>query len=244
MLISTSLSKSALRKLTKDEAIALTLECQGKFDNTLSNINEELSELRNDFIKIESELSISKHVYIKLHERVVALERQCWGISKYSRRECLKITGVPDSIRIDDLEETTLKIFDKLDVAIDSSNIEDCHWLKRKKVIIKFARRKDANHIRKNKNKLKGMNLCSTGVNNPVFINSLCSYHKMLWRTCKKLWSNKYIHAFWVSYGILRLKLTVSGRVHVITHSQGLDENELLWYKQYIPFLFVLFNFT
>ena len=49
----------------------------------------------------------------------------------------------------------------------------------------------------------------------------------------QKLWSNKYIHAFWVSNGTLRLKLTASGRVHVIiTHSQYLDqlfpENELL----------------
>ena len=57
--------------------------------------------------------------------------------------------------------------FDKLDVAIDPSDIEDCHWLKShgpKKVIITFARRKDANLIRKNKNKLKGMNLCSVGI--------------------------------------------------------------------------------
>ena len=171
-----------------------------------------------------------------MHERVVVLERQCWGNSQYSRRECLEITSIPDSVSNDDLEETTIKIFDKLDMATDPSNIEDCHWLKSngsKKVIIKFARRKDANLIRKNKNKLKGMNLCSIGVNNPVFINdSLCSYYKMLWRKCKKLWSNKYIHAFWVSNGILRLKLTVSGRVYVITHSQDLDElfpeNELL----------------
>ena len=48
----------------------------------------------------------------------------------------------------------------------------------------------------------------------------------------KKLCSNKYIHAFCLSSGILRLKLTASGRVHVITDSQDLDElfpkNELL----------------
>ena len=102
-----------------------------------------------------------------------------------------------------------------------------------KKVIIKFARRKDAHLIRKNKNKLKGMNLCSTGINNAVFINdSLCSYYKMLWRNFKKLWSSKYIYAFWVSNGTLRLKLTASVSVHIITHSQDLDElfpgNELL----------------
>ena len=122
-----SLSEAALRKLTKDEVIALTLEYQAKFDNTLSNINQELSELRNDFKKIESELSVSKTVNSKLHEQVVALGRQCCGNNQYSRRKCLEITGVPGSVSNDDLEETTIKIFDKLDVATDSSNIDDCH---------------------------------------------------------------------------------------------------------------------
>ena len=96
-----------------------TLKYQAKFDNTLSNINKELSELSNDFKKIESELSISKNLNNKLHKRVVELERQCWGYNQYYRRECLENTGVPDSISNDDLEETTIKIFDKLDVAID-----------------------------------------------------------------------------------------------------------------------------
>ena len=226
-----SLSEATLRKLTKDEMIALTLEYQAKFDNALSNINKELTELRNDFKKIESELSVSKSVNSKLHERVVSLERQCWGNSQYSRRECLEITGIPDSIGNDDLEETTIKIFDKLDVAIDPSKTEDCHWLKSngpKKVIIKFARRKDANLIRKNKNKLKGMNLCSIGVNNPVF-TKIASVHIT---RCYGENAKNSIHAFWVSNGILRLKLTASGRVYVITHSQDLDElfpeNELL----------------
>ena len=95
-------------------------------------------------------------------------------------------------------------------MAIDPSDIENCHWLKSngpKKVIIKFARRKDANLIRKNKNKLKGMNLCSIGINNPVFINdSFCSYYKMLWCKCKKLWSSKYIN---VSNGTLNESVCV-----------------------------------
>ena len=67
-----SLSEAALRKLTKDEVIAMGLEYQAKFNKTLSNINKELSELRNDFKKIESELSVIKNVNSKLHERVVA----------------------------------------------------------------------------------------------------------------------------------------------------------------------------
>ena len=93
-----SLSEAALRKLTKDEVIILTLEYQSKFDNTIFNINKELSQLRSDFKKIESELSVSKNVNSKLHELVVALERQCWGNNQYSRCECLEIFVVPDSV--------------------------------------------------------------------------------------------------------------------------------------------------
>ena len=47
-----SLSEAALRKIAKDAVIALTLECQAKSDNHLSSINKELSELRNDFKKL------------------------------------------------------------------------------------------------------------------------------------------------------------------------------------------------
>ena len=118
-----SLSEAALRKLKKDEMIALTLKFQAKFDKTFSNINRELSVLRNNFKKIESELSVSKNVSSKLHERVIALERNCWGNNQYSRRECLEITGIPDSVSNDDLEKNTIKFFDKLNVTIGPSKI-------------------------------------------------------------------------------------------------------------------------
>ena len=67
----------------------------------------------------------------------------------------------------------------------------------------------------------------------------IASVHIIKCRKCKKLWSSKYIHAFWVSNGTLRLKLTENGRVHIITHSQDLDElfpeNELLNDEQQVP---------
>ena len=70
------------------------------------------------------------------------------------------------------------------DVTIGLSYIEDCHSLKSngpKKGIIKFVKRKHANYIRKNKNKLKGINISLIGINDLVFINdSLWSYYKML----------------------------------------------------------------
>ena len=50
---------------------------------------------------------------------------------------------------------TVLGIFQKLDVMVDPSNIEDCHWIKSdkgpKKIILKLSRRKDANAKRLSK---------------------------------------------------------------------------------------------
>ena len=43
-----SLSEAALRKLTNDEVIALTLKYQAKFDNILSNINKELQRFQKN----------------------------------------------------------------------------------------------------------------------------------------------------------------------------------------------------
>ena len=48
-----SLSESALKKLSKDEVIALTLEYQNMFDSTLTNINKEISDLRQNYEKIQ-----------------------------------------------------------------------------------------------------------------------------------------------------------------------------------------------
>ena len=114
----------------------------------------------------------------------------------------------------------------KLDVKIDSSNIEDCHWLLskgRERAIIKFLKRKDANRIHHCKKNWKGMNLSSLGIFSPVFNYSLCQYYKMLWQKCKKLLTNKFIDSFWVSNGSIRLRVENKNRPCVITHISDLE---------------------
>ena len=164
-----SLSEATLKKLSKDEVINLLLDYQNKFETTLTRMNtdllglrQDLSDLKKNYIKLESELSVARQVNNKLKEHIVSLE----------------ITGIPDKTDQKDLENTALNLFRKLDVEIDSSNIEDCHWLPSKwpkRAIIKFSKRKEANRIRHCKKNLKGMDLTSLGISSPVFINdSLC----------------------------------------------------------------------
>ena len=100
-------------------------------------------------------------------------------------------------------------------------------------MIVKISKRKGASKIRFSKRKLKDIDLSSTGINNPVYINdSLCTYYKMLWRKCKSLQMNKLIHSFWVTNGSIRLRTAENGRTNVITHLSDLEElfpgNELL----------------
>ena len=93
-----SLSESALKKLSKDEIVALALDYQKKFDSDLAGINKELTDLRQNYEKLESELSVTRNVNARLTEQLVKLERQCWSNSQYSRRECLELSGLPESL--------------------------------------------------------------------------------------------------------------------------------------------------
>ena len=205
--------------------------------STLTGIRNELSDLKKAFEKLGSDLSVARQVNSVLRERVTSLERQCWSNSQYSRRECLELTGIPETSDNNTLESTVLKIFDRLEVKVDLSNVKDCHWISSKngpkRVIVKVSKRKDASKICSSKRKLKDMDLTSIGITKPVYINdSLCTYYQMLWRKCKSLQTNKLIHSFWVTNVSIRLRTVENGRTNVITHLSDLEDlfpgNELL----------------
>ena len=116
---------------------------------------------------------------------MIILERKCSRNEQYSRHECLEISGIPNGMPDSQLEDKVKEVFDKIDSAVKSKNIEACLWIKAKhggrKVIIKLSKRKDADRIRKSKKNLKSTNLSSLNVQGPVHINdSLCSYYKSL----------------------------------------------------------------
>ena len=122
-----ALNEAAIRKLGKEEIIKLALEYQSKFESTLSSINDiktDLSELRKYYEKLESDVIISKQVNTKLCEKMKFLERQYWENEQYSRRECLEISDVPESVTDNDLEEKVLKLLEKIDVQVHSDHIE------------------------------------------------------------------------------------------------------------------------
>ena len=216
-------------KLGKEVLTGMVLDYKDKVDTALTNINKELTELRNKFTKLESDLAISKNINSKLSSQLTKVERKRWANEQYSRRECLEISGIPDIISQNDLESKVCDIFRECDVDIDPVNIEACirlklnHWPK--KVIVKLARRKDASKILEEKKKLKTNDLSQRGFppNTVVFINeSLCSYYRFLSSECKKLWPKKSIVSFWISNGSIRIQESESFPAILVSHINDL----------------------
>ena len=120
-------------------------------NSILSDMRNELSELGKNYNELEINFKKSKSFPEAIKNHIILLERKCWSNEQYSRCECLKISGISSDTEAGKLEETLLKVFQKLDVDVDLKNVEDCHWLKTrnnsKKVIIKLCKRKDANKI-------------------------------------------------------------------------------------------------
>ena len=73
--------------MPKEELVNMVLNYDKTMESTLADLNKEISKIKKNFEKLESELSISKTVNNALHKRVIQLEKQCWRNEQYSRCE-------------------------------------------------------------------------------------------------------------------------------------------------------------
>ena len=117
----TIITKSSILDVAEvlDPPLRLVIAHQNKFDTVLNNTNSELLDLKNKFAKLESDLEISRNVNNKLVDQVTRLERKCWENEKFSRRECIEISGIPQGIGQIVLEKKILNVFEKIDVPVD-----------------------------------------------------------------------------------------------------------------------------
>ena len=135
------------------------MEYQNKFENMLSNINIELTSIRDRFTEMESELLVARRVNDNLVKQNRILKGKCAANEQYSRRE---ISGIPDSILNNNLEETILKIFNETGVSVNLRDVEAWHRLNQptnpKKIIAKLSKKflkKDVSKVMNNKKKSK-----------------------------------------------------------------------------------------
>ena len=158
-----SLDNSNLNSLTKKELIELI--------NGLRTENSVLKELQT---------------YMnQSNERLEKLEREQNRHIQYQMRDTIEISGIPTSVKQNDLEGEVLKIFETAGVEVngyklDYYHIQACHRIGKKGVTIcKFVNRKFANNAIYSGKNLKVKELY--GTNSGVYINSsLCKEYGFL----------------------------------------------------------------
>ena len=162
----------------------------------MSAISYELKELKKNFRKLETDLTISCNVNEKLTQQLILIERKWWTNEQYSRRKYFEFSVILESVQNDVFEECISKMFNEWDTPVNPANIEACHNLKSKakskKFIIKLSKRKDVFRFLQRKKKLKSVHITNVGLPqwSLVFINqSLCSYYKYLSFSCQRLHS-------------------------------------------------------
>ena len=154
--------------------------------------------------------------FSKLYERIYQLEKKCTSNDQYSRRNSLEISGIPDSVHINQLEFKVIEILNQLNIKVNLWDIEACHRLYNKpnskspaKVIVRFMNRKNTFISLQRKKSLKYITLQSIGINsnNKLFINeNLCPAYRDIFDFAYKLLNQNVISHLWTYTGVVQLR--------------------------------------
>ena len=91
------------------------------------SVKDEFLNMEDVIIKLlqdENALLISR--CIKLEDKVVSLESSVNQVGQYGRNNTV-ISGIPDDVADDDLEDAVTSIMEDVDVIVQNGDIEACH---------------------------------------------------------------------------------------------------------------------
>ena len=102
-----------------------------KMEEKLSKISDDISEMRNEIIKnlVEENKKLQKKVK-NLEEKVKKIAISTEATNQYGRRNNIEISGIPEYVNDEDLEETVKDILEKIDVKTKKETWKlatDCH---------------------------------------------------------------------------------------------------------------------
>ena len=221
-----SLTKNQLDKLSKSDLIEYVLNN----NNTEKKLDEMLA-------KMEARMLISEKVTDLLTKKVLKLETELYASQQYSRRECLEISGIPEKEEsendneetdesVDDDEAKVCNLLEQIDVSINpETDIQACHRIKNKRIIVKFSNRKIVRKIFVNKNKLKSMdkNDLNFKPSGHIYINeSLCPHYRLILGRCARLKKAEKIVKYRTINGMVQIQLNEHGNFIKLRHEDEL----------------------
>ena len=109
-----------------------------------------------------------------LENKVTSLEINQNMLEQYGRRNNIEVSGIPDSVEDNCLEEKVISVFTSIGIDVKSKlviELEKVEIFQKKKTIVRFTNRKFAKQALYNRKKLKSIDKSTLGLTNDVFIN-------------------------------------------------------------------------
>ena len=206
-----------------DELATLKTELFARFDTVtadISNLKDVIIQnLREENVRLRNRIDF-------LEGKAIVAEITNNNIEQYGRRINVEITGIPDSISKENLEQTVIEVCNKLHMEVNEKDIEACHRIggaKPKKTICRFVNQKNVKKLLYSRKKLKDLNV---GLGNArLNINeNLTNYNNKLAYNCRKPKRKKLINKCFTIDGIVHLQRTEGERPKKILHMSVLQE--------------------
>ena len=146
-------------------------------------------------------------------KKVISLEENSNSLEQYGRRNNLEITGIPDDVFDQNLEEKVIEILDKIDVNVYRKDMEASHWIRKSKnssktTTVQFINRKHTKEALVNRKGLKNIYRTSIGLekSHGIFINeNLTPTINKIAFHCRELTCNGRIDKIYSRDGIAQI---------------------------------------
>ena len=213
------------------DTIAFIKSLETKLLARFDGIDQELLNIKDVVIKnLQVENQKLRNKINQLENKVISLEANTNSLEQYGRRNNLEISGIPDSISNNELEDKVIEILSKVDVNVSKNDIEACHRMGKskkssKRTIVRFVNRRYAKKALINRKKLITMDKSSLGLSNDVFINeNVRPQNGKIYFHCRQLKRIRKIENTYTRDGIVHIASPdIEGGKHVkIFHMNSL----------------------
>ena len=152
-------------------------------------------------------------------------------VKQYGTQNNIKITGIPDTVQGNELENKVIEIYDTIGVEPKSADFEDCHRVGKsknnsEKVIARFVNRKVVKNALYKRKQLKTIDKTSIGLQNgTIFLNeNLTPENNKVAYHCRKLKCNGTISKTYTSNGtnIICCNILENGKPQKVYHVNDL----------------------
>jgi hypothetical protein len=168
----------------------------------------------------------------KYDDRLEKLEREMNLTKQYIRRDCIEITGIPDSVEDNKIEDAVINVIKAAEAKVHNRypsymDIQAAHRKGRNGVVIcKFVNRKHAFGAIVNSSKLKGKDVFENG--GKVYVNaSLCPEFAFLHYAVRKAKKEGEIHSYKVRHGVMSVCMEDGAELVEISHENDLRRNNI-----------------